>query len=66
MYQGRARYATGTFGTGMDVVTSLPKCPETVLVSYRAYRSIRYRSWCRTELDDVSGTGPDVVSNLPK
>ena len=35
-------------------------------MSCRTYRSIRYRYWCRTELTEVSGTGIDVVPNLPK
>ena len=33
---------------------------------YRTYRRVRYRCWCRTELTEVSGTGIDVVLNLPK
>ena len=59
---------TEVSGTGIDVVPNLPKCPvpvwtsvpvPTVLVSmsYRTYRSVRYRYWCRTELTEVSGTG---------
>ena len=55
-------------GTGIDVVPNLPKClvpvwnfiPITavpVSMSYRTYRSVRYRYWCRTELTEVSGTG---------
>ena len=34
---------TGTGGTGREVVPHLPKCPVPVLMSYRTYRSIRYR-----------------------
>ena len=30
------------------------------------YRYARYRYGCRTELTEVSGTGIDVVPNLPK
>ena len=56
---------TGTGGTGIHIVPCLPKCPVTVSVSYRAYRSARYRYWCHTELTEVSGTGIDVP-NLPK
>ena len=55
----------GTGGTGIHVVPNLPKCPVPVLMSYRTYRSVRYRYWC-TELTEVSGTGIDVVPNLPK
>ena len=33
---------------------------------YQTYRSVWYRYWCRTELTEVSGTGIDVVPNLPK
>ena len=29
--------------TGIDVVPNLPKCPVPVLMSYRTYRSVRYR-----------------------
>ena len=35
-------------------------------MSYRTYRSVRYRYGYRTELTEVSGTGIDVVPNLPK
>ena len=38
---------------------NFPKCP--VPDRYR-----RYRYWCRTELTEVSGTGIEVVPNLPK
>ena len=38
--------------------------PVPVWMSYRAYRSVRYRCWCRTELTEVSGTGLGVVPNL--
>ena len=41
--QGCVRYGTGILGTGMPVVPSLPKCPVPVLLSYRTYRSVRYR-----------------------
>ena len=59
---------TGTVGAGIiiDVVPNLPKSPAPVLMSYRTYRSVRYRYPCRTELAEVSGTGIDVVQNLPK
>ena len=30
-------------GTGIDAVPKLPKCPVPVLMSYRSYRSVRYR-----------------------
>ena len=67
-------------GTGIDVVPNLPKCPVSVLMVYRSYRSVRHRYPCRTELTEVSGTGIngrtevtevsgtgiDVVPNLPK
>ena len=62
-------------GTGIDVVpipvptpvpTSIPVPKVPVLMSYRIYRSVRYRYWCRTEVTEVSGTGIDVVPNLPK
>ena len=32
-------------GTGMDVVSKLQKCPVPVLMSYRSYRSVRYREY---------------------
>ena len=75
--QGCVRYSTGILGTGMDVVQNLPKCPVPVLMSYRTYRSVRYRYWCCTEITGVSGTGMKVctgtggtgihvVPNLPK
>ena len=57
---------TGTRGTGVDVVTNLPKCPVPVLMSYRIYQSIRHQNWGRTELTYVSGTGIDVVPEYPK
>ena len=51
----------------MDVVSNLlPKCPVPVLMSYRTYRSVRYRYGCCAEHTEVSGTGIDVVPNLPK
>ena len=56
---------TEVSGTGVDLVSKLPKCPVPVLMSYRTYRSVRYRYWC-TELTEVSGTGINVVPNLPK
>ena len=34
---------TGVTGTGIDVAPNLPKCPVPVLMSYRTYRSVRYR-----------------------
>ena len=51
-------------GTGMGVVPNLPKCPAPVWVSYRTYRSVRYRYRCCTEHTEVSGTGIDAVPNL--
>ena len=76
-YQGCVRSGTGIFGTGMDVVPNLPKCPVPVLTSYRTYRSVRHRYWWCTELTEVSGTGTkvcpvtagtgiDAIPNLPK
>ena len=64
-------------GTGIDVAPNLPKCPVPVLMLYRTYRSVRYRYESlyryrryrypyRTELTEVSGTGVDVVPNLPE
>ena len=52
-------------GTGIGVIPNLPKCPVPLLMSYRTYRSVRYRYWCCTEVTEVSGTGIDVPS-LPK
>ena len=52
-FLGCVRYGTGTPGTGMDVVSNLPKYPVPVLMSYRTYRSVWYRYM-------------DVVPNLPK
>ena len=49
----------GVFGT-------VPVFSVPVWMSYRTYRSVRYRYWCRTELTEVSGTGIDVVPKLPK
>ena len=68
---------TEVSGTGIDAVPNLPKCPVPVWkfvpvsavpvsMSYRTYRSVWYRYWRRTELTEVSGTGIDVVPNLPK
>ena len=62
---------------GIDVVPNTPRCPVPVWksgpvpavpvsISYRSYRSVRYRYWCRTEVTEVSVTGIEVVSNLPK
>ena len=48
----------GVFGT-------VPVFSVPVWMSYRTYRSVRYRYWC-TELTEASGTGIDVVPNLPK
>ena len=36
------------------------------LMSYRTYQRVRYRYWCCIELNEVSGTGIDVVPNSPK
>ena len=52
-------------GTGIDVLPNLPNCPVPILMSYRTYRSVRYRYWCHAELTGVSGAGIDVVPNLP-
>ena len=49
--------STVTGGIGIHVVPNLPKCAVPVLMSYRTYRSVRYRYECRTELTEVSGTG---------
>ena len=68
---------TEVSGTGTDVVPNLLKCPVPVLMLYRNYPSVRYRYEslyryrryrypCHTELTEVSGTGIDVVPNLPK
>ena len=40
----------GVFGT-------IPVCPIQVWMSYRTYRSVRYRYWCRTATG--TGTGTD-------
>ena len=64
--------ATEVSGTGIDVVRNLPKCPVPVwksvpvpavpvLMSYRSYRSVQCRYWCRTEVNELSGTGVYVV-----
>ena len=56
-------------GTGIDpvlIVPNLTKGPVPVLMSYRTYRSVRYRYGCRTELTEASGTGIDAAPNLPK
>ena len=63
-------------GKGIDAVPKLPKRPVPVLMSYRSYRTVRYRYESlygyrryrysyRTELTEVSGTGIDVVPKLP-
>ena len=39
---------------------------RSVWMSYRRYRSVRYRYGCRTELTEVSGTSMDIVPKLPK
>ena len=51
-----ANYIEGVLGTP-------PVRPVPVWMSYRAYRSVRYRCRCRTELTEVSGTGLGVVPN---
>ena len=67
---------TEVSGTGIDV-PNLPKCQVPVLMLYRNNRSVRYRyeslyryrrCWYpyRTELAEVSGTGFDVIPNIPK
>ena len=59
----------------VHVVPILPRCPVPALMLYRyryrlrymrAYRYCRYRYWCRTELTEGSGTGVEVVPNLPE
>ena len=55
----RENLVKGVFGT-------VPVFSVPVRMSYRTYRSVRYRYWCRTELTEVSGTGIDVVPNSPK
>ena len=65
-------------GTGMDVVPSLPKCrvrvvwmlvpvpiPDTLYFN-KTVPGTRVFCCGRTELTKVSGTGMDVVPNLPK
>ena len=37
------KVCTGTGGTGINVVPNLQKLPVPVLMSYRTYRSFRYR-----------------------
>ena len=49
-------YSKGVFGT-------VPVFSVPVWMSYRTYRSVRYR-YCRTELTEVSGTGIDVPNLL--
>ena len=49
----------GVFGTVSAFSVS-------VWMSYRTYQSVRYRYWCHTALIKVSGTGTDVITNLPK
>ena len=34
IFQGCVQYGTGILGTGMDVVSNLPRCPVLVLMSY--------------------------------
>ena len=64
---------TEVSGTGIDVVPNLLKCPVTVLMLYRSYRSVRYRYESlyryrryrypyRTELTEVSDTGMKVCT----
>ena len=40
---GCRRELTELSGTGIDVVPKLSKCLVPVLMSYRSYRSVRYR-----------------------
>ena len=73
MYRYRFRTKiTKVSGTGVDVMTDLPKCPVPLWMLYRRHRSARYRCesmyryrrhrYCsRTEVTEVSGTGIDVV-----
>ena len=58
-------------GSGIDVSPNLPNRMVPVLMlygadgreilSYRTYRSVRYRDWCPIELAEVSGTGIDDI-----
>ena len=68
---------TGVSGNGIDNVQNLPKCAVPILMFYRSDRSVRYRyaslhqyrryrCTCLSDLTEVSGTGFDVVPNLPK
>ena len=52
----------------VSVVTALGRQPgrKIARVCSVRYRYSRYRYGCRTELIEVSGTGIDVVPNLPK
>ena len=43
--------------TAIDVLPNVPKYPVPVKMSYRTYRSVWSRYWCRTDLTEVSGTG---------
>ena len=55
----RENLVKGVFGT-------VPVFSVPVRMSYRTYRSVRYRYWCRIEVTEVSGTGIDALPNLPK
>ena len=59
-------FCNRTGGTGINMVPNLPKCPVPVWMSYRTYRSLRYRYSCHTELTEVFGLGIHVIPNLPK
>ena len=41
----------------VGVFSRVPVFSVPVWMSYRTYRSVRYRYWCRTDLTEVSGTG---------
>ena len=56
----------------VDIVPNVPTCPGTGLMSYRSYRSVRYRYRRCTGTGSgtyvhtgTAGTGIDVVPNLP-
>ena len=44
------KVCTGTSGSGIRFVLKSPKCPVTVLMSYRSYRRVRYRYCVRPNL----------------
>ena len=60
----RYRYWCHTEPTEV-VWKSVPVPAVPVSISYRTYWSIRHKYWCRPEVTLVSGTGINVVPNLP-